>query len=106
MFALINTGNKQYKVAEGDLIRVESLDDALVGSTIDISDVLMFVDDDDKVLVGNPHVEGVTVSARVNANKRGDKVEVIKFNRRKHHRKQMGHRQAYTELSIVGITKK
>lgn len=105
MFALINTGNKQYKVAEGDLIKVESLEDTPVGSTIDISDVLMF-SDDDKVLIGTPHVEGVTVSARVNANGRGDKIEVIKFNRRKQYRKQMGHRQAYTELSIIGITKK
>ena len=104
MFALINTGNKQYKVAEGDLIRVESLEDAPVGATVDISDVLMLVDDD-QVLIGTPHVEGVTVSARVNANARGNKVEIIKFNRRKHYRKKMGHRQAYTELSVIGITK-
>jgi large subunit ribosomal protein L21 len=101
MYAVIRTGGKQYKVQAGDTVRVEKLD-AEEGKTIKISDVLMVVDND-KVAVGNPQVKGAMVSAKVNAHGRGQKVKIVKFRRRKHHRKQMGHRQAYTELSITRI---
>ncbi len=104
MFAVIKTGSKQYKVQAGDLVKVEKLD-VEEGNTIKISDVLMVIDGE-KTTVGTPNVEGATVSAKVNAHGRGDKVKIVKFRRRKHHRKQMGHRQAYTELSITKITAK
>jgi large subunit ribosomal protein L21 len=104
MYAVIKTGSKQYKVQAGDIVRVEKLD-AEEGKTIKISDVLMLVDND-KVTVGTPQVKGATVSGKVNAHGRGQKVRIVKFRRRKHHRKQMGHRQAYTELSILKIDMK
>lgn len=101
MFAVIKTGNKQYKVAVGDHIKVELLDLA-EGVVFDIPDVLL-LEDGDKVMVGTPDVVGAKVSARVHAHGRAKKIKIIKFNRRKHHRKQMGHRQSYTELSILDI---
>jgi len=104
MFAVIKTGGKQYKVKVGDLVKVEKLD-VEEGKTIKISDVLMVVDGE-KTTIGTPNVKGATVSAKVNAHGRGPKIKIIKFRRRKHHRKQMGHRQAYTELSILNISEK
>lgn len=104
MYAVIKTGGKQYKVQPGDTLKVEKLE-AEEGKTIKISDVLMVVDGD-RVTVGTPYVKGTTVSAKVKGHGRGDKINIIKFIRRKHHRKQMGHRQAYTELSIVDIKTK
>lgn len=104
MYAVIMTGGKQYKVQAGDTLRVEKLE-AEEGKKIKISDVLMLVDGD-KVTVGTPFVKGSTVSAQVNGHGRADKISIIKFKRRKHHRKQMGHRQAYTELSILDIKAK
>lgn len=104
MFAVIKTGGKQYKVKEGDLVKVEKLD-AEEGKTIKISDILMVVDGE-QTTVGTPKVKGASVSAKVNSHGRGPKVKIVKFRRRKHHRKQMGHRQAYTELSITKISAK
>lgn len=104
MFAVIKTGGKQYKVQAGDLVKVEKLD-AEEGKTIKISEVLMVIDGE-QTTVGTPHVKGATVSAKVNSHGRRSKIKIVKFRRRKHHRKQMGHRQAYTELSIVDITAK
>lgn len=104
MFAVIKTGGKQYKVKAGDLVKVEKLD-AEEGKTIKISDVLMVVDGE-QTTVGTPNVKGATVSAKVNSHGRGPKIKIVKFHRRKHHRKQMGHRQAYTELSILKISAK
>jgi large subunit ribosomal protein L21 len=102
MYAVIKTGGKQYRVTEGQTIRVEKLESEK-GSTIDMGDVLM-VADGESVKIGTPFVEGSTVSAEVTDHGRGDKVRIIKFRRRKHHRKQMGHRQYYTELKITGIS--
>lgn len=104
MFAVIKTGGKQYKVQAGDLVKIEKLD-VEEGKTIKISDVLLLIDGD-KTTIGTPNVKGATVSAKVNSHGRGPKIKIIKFHRRKHHRKQMGHRQAYTELSITKITAK
>ena len=104
MFAVIKTGGKQYKVQAGELVKIEKLD-VEEGKTIKISDVLMLIDGD-KTTIGTPNVKGATVSAKVNSHGRGPKIKIIKFHRRKHHRKQMGHRQAYTELSITKITAK
>ncbi len=101
MYAVIKTGGKQYRVAEGDVLRVETLP-AEEGSTIEIDQVLMVTNGDD-VKIGAPLVEGGKVTATVKGHGRGEKVKIIKFRRRKHSRKQMGHRQNYTELQITGI---
>ncbi len=104
MYAVIQTGGKQYKVSEGDTLKVEKLD-IEEGASVDIDRVLMLVDGG-KVTVGTPYVEGAKVRATVKSHGRGPKVKIIKFQRRKHHRKQMGHRQAYTELAITKVAGK
>jgi len=101
MYAVIRTGGKQYKVAEGDTVSVERLA-ADQGADVELAEVLMLVDGD-KVTVGTPTVAGARVSAKVVEHGRGEKIKIIKFRRRKHHRKQMGHRQAYTTLQITKI---
>ncbi|OGT34864.1 MAG: 50S ribosomal protein L21 [Gammaproteobacteria bacterium RBG_16_51_14] len=104
MYAVIKTGGKQYKVKAGDTVKVEKLV-ADEGKTIQILDVLMLVDGDN-VTMGTPFVKGAQVTAMVKSHGRGPRIRVIKFIRRKHHRRQMGHRQAYTELSITRIATK
>jgi large subunit ribosomal protein L21 len=101
MYAVIKSGGKQYKVEKGDKLKVEKIDTE-AGNNIDISDVLMLVDGDN-VKIGTPLVKGAKVSATVENHGRGRKIKIVKFRRRKHHRKQMGHRQAYTEISITDI---
>ncbi|MGD8207609.1 MAG: 50S ribosomal protein L21 [Thiohalocapsa sp.] len=102
MYAVIATGGKQYRVAQGDVIRVELLE-AEPGASIDFDKVLL-VGEGESVKVGAPYVEGGKVSGTVKSHGRADKIEVIKFNRRKHHRKQMGHRQHFTEVEITDIS--
>jgi large subunit ribosomal protein L21 len=101
MYAVIVTGGKQYRVMQGETLRVEKLD-AEVGSAVTLDKVLM-VGNGDTVTVGAPTVAGATVSATVKSHGRLDKIRIVKFRRRKHHRKQMGHRQYYTEIEITGI---
>ena len=101
MYAVIVTGGKQYRVSEGDVVRVEKLS-VEAGGDIEIDKVLMVGEGAD-VKVGTPYVEGGKVTARVTAHGRGPKVTIIKFRRRKHHMKRQGHRQNYTELQITGI---
>jgi len=102
MYAVIRTGGKQYRVSEGDRLKVESLA-AEEGSDITIADVLM-VGSGESVTVGAPLVANASVSARIVQHGRGKKVRIIKFKRRKHYRRQMGHRQNFTELEITGIS--
>jgi large subunit ribosomal protein L21 len=104
MYAVIRSGGKQYKVAEGDHIRVEKLD-LKNGEKIDITDVL-FIADGEKVTIGTPLIQGACVSAEVREQGRGDKIRVIKYKRRTNYRRQMGHRQSFTELAITGIKTK
>ena len=101
MYAVIKSGGKQYKVREGDTIRVEKINTE-EGGEISLDDVLMVADGDD-ISFGTPVVDGATVAATVKSHGRGAKIKVVKFKRRKHHYKQMGHRQDYTELEITGI---
>ncbi|NEZ03399.1 50S ribosomal protein L21 [Wenzhouxiangella sp. XN201] len=101
MYAVFSTGGKQYRASEGDVLRVEKLD-AEKGATVEIDQVLMVGEGDD-VRVGTPNVEGGKVTAEVVDHGRGDKIRIIKFKRRKHHMKQMGHRQYYTDIKITGI---
>ena len=101
MYAVIATGGKQYKVTKGETLRVEKLAGG-EGSTVKLDNVLM-VADGDKVSVGTPTLDKASVTAKIMAHGRGDKVEIIKFRRRKHSRSQMGHRQSYTEIEVTDI---
>lgn len=102
MYAVIRTGGKQYKVAAGGKLKIESLP-VEVGSEVEIQDVLM-VSDGDKISVGAPTVAGAVVKATVLSHGRGQKVIIFKMRRRKHYRKSQGHRQNYTEIRIDGIS--
>ena len=101
MYAVIQTGGKQYRVSEGDVLRVEKLG-VEAGATVELDKVLMIADGDD-VRVGAPYIDGGKVTATVKSQGRGKKVKILKFKRRKHHLKRQGHRQSYTELEITGI---
>lgn len=102
MYAIVATGGKQYRVKQGEKLRIEKLS-AEAGDTVELDKVLLVGEGDD-IKVGAPYLDGAKVTATVSANGRGDKVKIIKFRRRKHHRKQMGHRQSYTEIEITGIS--
>jgi len=101
MYAVVKTGGKQYRVIGGQKLKVEQLL-AEVGAEITLDQVLA-VGEGESVKLGAPLVAGATVTAKVVAHGRGDKVHIFKMRRRKHYRKQQGHRQNYTELEIVGI---
>ncbi|KKN84038.1 hypothetical protein LCGC14_0293670 [marine sediment metagenome] len=102
MYAVIVTGGKQYKVVEGEYLKVEKLE-VETGASIEFDRVLLVADGDD-VKIGAPVVEGAKVTAEIRAHGRGDKIRIIKFRRRKHHMKRQGHRQWYTEIKITGIS--
>ncbi len=104
MYAVIETGGKQYRVSEGQSIKVEKLI-ADEGSSIDLDKVLLVANGDD-IKVGAPYLDGGKVTATVKAHGRGKKIRIIKFRRRKHYQKEQGHRQSYTELEITGIAAK
>jgi len=101
MHAVIKTGGKQYRVAPGDTVKVETLA-ADVGQQVTLSEVLTVSNGDD-VKVGSPFVEGAAVVATVVAHGRHDKVTIFKMKRRKHYQKHQGHRQNFTELRIDSI---
>ncbi len=100
MYAVIQTGGKQYRVAEGDTIRVEKLDGE-VGSKVEFTDILMV--GGEKVEVGKPHVDGASVTAEIVAQDLAKKIIVFKMKRRKGYRNRRGHRQPYTELRIESV---
>ncbi len=100
MYAVIKTGGKQYRVAQGDRIRVEKLPGD-VGAAVTFDEVLML--GGEKVAVGKPTVDGASVSAKIVAQDRAKKVIVFKYKRRKGYRRKYGHRQPYTELEITGV---
>lgn len=102
MFAVIKTGGKQYRVKVGDVLKFEELP-AEVGSSVDFIEVLMITKGDD-VTCGTPFIANATVQAQIMEHGRHKKIRIIKFRRRKHHMKQMGHRQNYTQVKITGIT--
>ena len=101
MYAVIKTGGKQYRVAAGDVIKVEKLDGE-VGSNVDFDQVLMVGDGDD-AKIGAPLVGGAKVSAEVLEQGKGDKVLIFKKKRRKNYRRTRGHRQLQTVLRISDI---
>ena len=102
MYAVIQNGGKQYRVAPGDVIRVEKLE-AEAGQTVDLNPVLMVSDDQGGARIGNPVLAGASVTATVKSHGRADKIKVFKMRRRKHYRKTQGHRQYYTEIEITAI---
>lgn len=101
MYAVIESGGKQHRVEEGEILRLEKLE-AATGDKVNFDNILM-VGEGDSVKIGTPYVEGGQVTAEVVKQGRADKVTIIKFNRRKHSRKQQGHRQWFTEVKITGI---
>lgn len=102
MYAIIVTGGKQYRVAQGDTLLVEKLE-VEEGASIDFENVLM-VGEGESVQIGTPYVAGSKVTAVVKAQTRGEKVRIMKFRRRKHHQKCTGHRQYLTQIEITGIS--
>lgn len=102
MFAVIASGGKQHRIAEGETLRLEKMPVA-VGDTVEFDEVLVLGDKDD-VKIGQPYVDGGRVAAEVLGHYRGDKVQVLKFKRRKGYRRQQGHRQWYTEVKITDIS--
>jgi large subunit ribosomal protein L21 len=101
MYAVIQTGGKQYRVAEGETLRVEKLAGS-PGDKFSFSP-LLFADDGGNVQVGKPEVSGVKVEAEVVAQTKGEKIVVFKYKRRKSYRRKTGHRQPLTALKIVSI---
>jgi large subunit ribosomal protein L21 len=101
MYAVIASGGKQYKVAEGQVLKLEIIDSD-AGQEVEFGQVLLLADGDN-ITVGAPFINGAKVKAEVVSHGRHDKIEIIKFRRRKHHMKKMGHRQNYTEVKITSI---
>ncbi len=101
MYAVIVSGGKQHRVVEGEILRLEKLDVA-TGDAIEFDQVLM-ITDGDQVNIGAPVLSGALVKAEVIRHGRADKINIIKFRRRKHHMKRQGHRQWFTEVKITGI---
>ena len=102
MYAVIKTGGKQHKVAEGEILKVEKLK-ASKGEPIDITDVLL-IEKDGEVTLGSPFIEGAKVTAKILRHGKEDKVTIIKMKRRKDYRKKQGHRQNYSEIQIEQIS--
>ena len=101
MYAVIKTGGRQYRVMQGETLRVEKLAGD-VGAAIKFEEVLLVGSGED-ISLGAPFVAGAVVAATIKSHGRGEKIRIIKFRRRKHHQKQMGHRQYYTEVEIGEI---
>jgi large subunit ribosomal protein L21 len=101
MYAVFQSGGKQHRVTEGQTIRLEKLD-AETGATVEFDKVLL-VANGEKIEIGTPFVNGGKVVAEVVSHGRGEKIKIVKFRRRKHSRKQMGHRQWFTEVKVTGI---
>ncbi|RFA30338.1 50S ribosomal protein L21 [Alkalilimnicola ehrlichii] len=102
MYAVIKTGGKQYRVSEGETLKVEKLD-ADEGASVDFDQVLMVTDGDD-VKIGTPVLAGGKVSATVLRHAKDKKVTGIKFKRRHNYKRTLGHRQQFTEVKITGIS--
>jgi large subunit ribosomal protein L21 len=104
MNAVIKTGGKQYRVAEGQILKLEKLSDKdTIGDSVNFDEVLMIVNGD-SINVGTPTVSGASVKAEIVGLGRHKKVEIIKFRRRKHYMRRAGHRQYYTEVKITEIS--
>ena len=101
MYAIVATGGKQYKVREGEILRIEKIPGE-VGSPISFDQVLM-VSDGDAVSIGRPALDGAAVTARIVEQGKAGKLIVFKYKRRKRYRRKQGHRQSYTAVKIDAI---
>jgi len=101
MFAIVETGSKQYRVSPGEVLQVEKLP-IDVGTETELDKVLL-LNQGDKVLVGNPYLNGIKVKAQVLRHGRGKKIIVMKYKKRKNYRRKQGHRQSFTELKVTEI---
>ena len=101
MYAVIATGGKQYRVAQGEVVRLEKLE-VESGGEVDFKDVLL-VKTEEKTYIGQPIVDGATVKGTVQSNDKGDKVLVFKYKRKKQYRRTRGHRQQYSAVRIEKI---
>ena len=101
MYAVIESGGKQHRVTEGEILQLEKLK-AGAGDEVTFDRILM-VGEGESVKIGTPYVEGGQVTAEVLKQGRGSKIKIVKFNRRKHFHKTQGHRQSFTEVKITGI---
>ena len=101
MYAVFATGGKQYRATTGDILKIEKLD-VEKGAKVELDQVLMVGEGED-VKVGSPYLKGGKVTAKVVEHGRGEKIRIIKFKRRKHHMKRIGHRQDFTRIEITKI---
>jgi large subunit ribosomal protein L21 len=101
MYAVISTGGKQYRVSEGQVLRIEKLE-AEAGADVEFDKVLL-VGSGDQVKIGTPFLAGGKVTATVQGHGKGDKKVIVKFRRRKHYLRQGTHRQPFTEVKVTGI---
>ena len=101
MFAVIQTGGKQYRVSEGSVLRIEKLP-ADAGATVEFGEVLL-VGQGDSVKLGKPFIAGAKVTATIQSHGKAAKVRIVKFRRRKHYLRQKNHRQPFTEIVVTGI---
>lgn len=101
MYAIIATGGKQHKAVVGEVLQIEKLE-AAVGAEVEFDRVLLVVDGEN-TQIGTPYVEGAKVVGEVSDQARGDKIEIIKFRRRKHYMRKQGHRQYFTAVKIKEI---
>ena len=101
MYAVIESGGKQHRVTMGETLKVEKIE-APTGSVIEFDKVLMLANGD-QIAVGKPYVAGSKVMAEIVEHGRADKIKILKFRRRKHHMKRMGHRQWFTAIKITQI---
>ena len=101
MYAVFKTGGKQYRVSEGETLKIEKLE-LEPGKKVTFNEVLMIADGEN-VQVGSPLVEKASVEAKVVSQGKGKKINILKFKRRKHSMKQQGHRQLFTEIQIGKI---
>lgn len=101
MYAIFISGGKQYRVVKNQIIRLEKLNNSL-GTTIEFDKVLM-ISNQDSTKIGTPFITGAKIKAHVENHGRLRKIKIIKFNRRKHYKKQQGHRQYFTNVKIIDI---
>ncbi|QCI16055.1 50S ribosomal protein L21 [Buchnera aphidicola] len=101
MYAVFISGGKQYKVIKNQIIRLEKLKDP-IGKIINLDQVLM-ISSENSTQVGNPFIKGAKITANIEKHGRLKKIKIIKFNRRKHYKKQQGHRQSFTDVKIINI---
>jgi len=102
MYAVLSAGGKQYKVEEGDILRIEKISGE-VGASVSFDKVLMF-SDGEKVRVGAPLIDGISVGGHIVEQDKAKKILVFKYKRRKNYRRKQGHRQPYTAVKIDSIT--